>query len=202
MDALRHRRATARGFTLIELVIGMVILMVALAMAMPSISDWMRSLAVRNSAEAIRAGIEKARLEALRRNTPMGFWLVSDSSKSLSNTCVLSTSGPSWVVSGLSPASKCGSSPSQTDDPLLVEKWSASELPGAVQVRAIDANGNATSSISFNSLGQVQTTGSPIVRVDITHSAAGVRSLRVLVQSGGSVRLCDPNVDNTDPRKC
>jgi len=203
MDTLRSPRTAARGFTLIELVIAVAILMAALAMSMPSISAWMRGLAVRGSAESIRAGIEKARLEALRRNTPMGFWLVNDTTgKTLTNSCALSTSGPSWVVSGVSPAGKCAAAPSQTTDPMLVEKWTSSELPGAVVVAAVDANGNAASSVSFNSLGQMQSTGTPIVRIDISSTATGVRPLRVLVQSGGSVRMCDPNVDNTDPRKC
>lgn len=202
MNTLPRLRQTTRGFTLIELVVAIAILLMALAMLMPDLSSWIRGLAVRSSAESIRAGIEKARLEALRRNTPMGFWLVSDSGKSLTNSCVLSASGPSWVVSGKNPASKCGASPSQTDDPLLVEKWAGSEAPGSVQVRAIDANGNNASSVSFNSLGQLQSSGSPLVQVDISYSAAGVRSLRVLLQSGGSVRLCDPNVDSSDPRKC
>lgn len=202
MNSSRCSRALARGFTLIELLITVTILATALAVLMPSVTTWVRNLAVRSSAESIRAGIEKARLEALRRNVPMGFWLVSDTSRTLSAACTLSSSGPSWVVSGVNPAGKCQASPSQTDDPLLVEKWSGAEVPGSVQVAAVDANGAAATSVSFNSLGQAQTTGTPIVRIDITSSTAGVRGLRVMVQAGGSVRMCDPNVDSSDPRKC
>lgn len=204
MSAISRTRSRAGqgGVTLIELIVALVILGLALAAALPQASDWMRNLAVRNAGESLRAGIERARLEALRRNSPMSFWLVNDSAKTLSSSCVLSSSGPSWVVSVNDPAGKCDVDPSTTTEPLIVDKWSAAEGSAGVTLTGVDGAGGAIDSVTFTSLGQVLATGSQLARIDVNHSTPGVRALRVLIQPGGSVRLCDPNVAADDPRKC
>lgn len=197
------RRRPQRGVTLIELVVVLAIMGFALAAMLPEVGTWMRGLAVRNAAEAMRAGIERARMEALRRNTSMSFWLVSDAEgKSLSNSCTLASTGPSWVVSGLSPEGKCASAPSASDDPMLVESWSAAEGAKGVQVTGQSGAGISTSSVTFNSLGQVLGTGSQLAQIDVSHVVPGTRALRIRIEAGGSVRMCDPNVDADDPRKC
>ncbi len=190
------------GVTLVELMVALTILGLALAAALPEAANWMRGMAVRNAAESVRAGLEKARLEALRRNTTIGFWLVSDSSASLTNGCSLSAAGPSWVVSAASPDGKCAAEPSRTADPQLVDKWSAAEGSRGVELAGVDGQGGAVASATFDSLGQVLRTGSQLARIDVSHSTAGVRPLRVVIQQGGSVRLCDPNVAADDPRRC
>jgi type IV fimbrial biogenesis protein FimT len=71
-----------------------------------------------------------------------------------------------------------------------------------VQVAGIDSAGSATSSVTFNSLGQVLSSGSQLAQIDLSHTVTGTRALRVRIEAGGSVRMCDPNVDADDPRKC
>ncbi|MCV2356196.1 GspH/FimT family pseudopilin [Paucibacter sp. B2R-40] len=207
MNTLRRRsgaplHAFDQGFSLIELVVVIAILGFAMAAVLPEVGSWMRSLAVRNSAESLRSGIERARMEALRRNTNVSFWLVSESAKTLSNSCVLSNSGPSWVVSGADPAGKCGSEPSRTEDPMLIEKWSAADGSSGAILTSVDSDGTSAGSVTFNSLGQVLSTGTQIARIDVEHSASGVRTLRVEIEPGGAVRVCDPAVDASDPRHC
>ncbi|MEJ6006401.1 GspH/FimT family pseudopilin [Paucibacter sp. AS339] len=195
-------RQDQRGLSFIELMVALAILGFAMAAMAPDVTVWMRNLAVRNAGEALRAGVERARMEALRRNTNVTFWLVSDSGKVLSNSCALSNTGPSWVVSIASPNGKCAAAPSTTEDPMLIDSWSAADGARGVQVEAMDSNSTATSSVTFNSLGQVLTTGTPLARIAISHSTPGTRSLRVQVDAGGSIRMCDPNVEASDPRKC
>jgi len=192
-----------RGVTLIELVVVLAIMGFAFAAMLPDVSTWMRGLAVRSAAESMRAGLERARMEALRRNASVSFWLVSDAAgKSLSNSCSLATTGPSWVVSVLSPDGKCAATPSATDDPMLVESWSAADGAKGVEVQGIDGAGAATNSVTFNSLGQVLGSGSQLAQLDFSHAVPGARALRIRIEAGGSVRMCDPNVDANDPRKC
>lgn len=188
------------GFNLIELAVVVAILGFALVAVMPSISDWMQNLGVRNAAEAVKGGVERARQEALRRNADMTFWLVNDSEKSLTNACVLSNVGPSWVVSKLNPEGKCGAAPSNVDDPRIAEKWSARQGAASIAIEVIDGAGNSVNSITFNSLGRPEV--DRIVRLVIGNSAGTARSLELRVDQGGSIRLCDPQVSSTDTRAC
>lgn len=195
-----HGRQSNRGLTLIELVVVLALLGIALVAALPSISSWMRNLQLRSSAESIRAGVERARMEALRRNTQMGFWLVNDSAGALTANCALSTSGPAWVVSIEDPSSKCGVAPSASVSPRAVDGWAPGPSANTVQVAAIDAAGDSASSAVFNSLGQLQAGG--IVRIDVTDANGQATALRIMVSSSGSVRMCTPSAPSGDPRQC
>lgn len=201
-----RRRLPSRhaGVTLVELMVALAILVMTMVALLPDAVSWVQGIGVRNMGESMRSGIEKARLEALRRNANMTFWLVtSGEDKPLDAGCQLSASGTSWVISVSSPEGDCMATPSTTVQPLLVERWSGSEAGYKLNVSGVDANGNATSSVTFNALGQVLGTGSQLSVVDISHAtASGARRLRVLIQAGGSVRLCDRDVSAGDPRSC
>jgi len=70
-------RSYSHGFTLVELVVTMAVLSLLAFAVMPSVADWIRSTRVRNAAEAVQNGLQKARTEALRQNKNVTFWLVS-----------------------------------------------------------------------------------------------------------------------------
>jgi type IV fimbrial biogenesis protein FimT len=190
----RHQR----GVSFIEVVVAMALLFILVATVMPDMSSWLRSLKVRNAAESVRNGIERARVEALRSNQNVSFWMVSDAAKTLSDACALSSSSASWVVSLASPAGKCSRAISTTTDPMIVEKFSSADGASAVTVAA---NAGAQS-VTFNGFGQVVQTGTPITTVDFSLTDGGARALRVMVAAGGAVRMCDPAVAATDARAC
>lgn len=198
-------RPRSDGFTLVELMVAVALLIIVLAAMLPSIGSWVQGLAVRNMAESMRAGLEKARVEALRRNTDMSFWLVSSGpGVALDNSCVQSPSGTSWVVSVLSPDSACLAAPSNDVSPLLVERWSGVQAGRNVQVLGRAANGSASSSVTFDTLGRVRAGGSPLTQLDISHGSGdrSSRRLRLQLDPGGSVRLCDIDATGADPRRC
>lgn len=196
------RATRRRGVTLIELVVTLAILGVALMAAVPSIREWINNLAVRNAAESMKSGLERARSEAVRRNTPVTFWLVADSSRSLTNACVLSGSGPSWVVALQDPAGQCGAEPSVQAAPFIVDRWAVSEGARGAEVTSEDNTGAAADRVEFNSLGQVRRDAGQIVQLRVTHPGGGARPLLVRVEAGGGVRMCDPAVAADDPRRC
>ena len=204
LTARRRPSSRLTGLTLVELMVALAIFMIALMALLPEAISWVQGLGVRNMGESMRSGIEKTRLEALRRNANMTFWLVtSGEDKPLDAGCQLSANGTSWVISVNSPEGDCMAAPSTTVQPLLVERWSGSEGGRKLAVAGVDVNGNATSSVTFNALGQVLGTGSQLNVVDISHaSSTSARRLRVLIQAGGSVRLCDRDVAADDPRSC
>lgn len=189
-----------RGLNLIEVMVALAILGLALVAVLPSVGDWMQSLAVRNAGESIKAGLEKARQEALRRNLPVTFWLVSDSSAILTNSCTRSAAGASWVVSTMDPGGKCGVGPSQSVDPRIVEKWSSQESAKNVEIKAIADGGGTVDFVTFDSLGQPG--ANQIAQVDIAHASGAGKTLRIVVSPGGGIRLCDPDVPSSDTRAC
>lgn len=196
----RHRRPRQRGVTLVELVVVLGLVGLVMLGVAPSISDWMRGLKLRGAAESIRGGVERARLEALRRNTAMSFWLIEDSSGSLGSGCAVSSTGGAWFISVDDPTGRCGASASRTVAPKAVEGWTPGLNVGTVQVAAFDALGAAVGSVQFNSLGQVQAGG--IAVIDVSDSTGAVAAMRILVSTSGSVRLCIPSAAAGDPRQC
>lgn len=62
---------TERGFTLIELVVGVAILAILASMAIPNFSKLVADTQVRSTADQLRDSIVRTRQEALKRNTPV-----------------------------------------------------------------------------------------------------------------------------------
>lgn len=193
-----------RGFTLVEMAVTLVVLALVMATAMPYAADWIRDLRLRGVAESLRTGLDKARLEALKGNKTMTFWLVEDTTAKVPGaSCVLSSSGLYWVVSEFTPEGKCDAAVSSTADPRLAARSGAVNEQGAIAVSAVDSAGTASDSVTFTSLGQVSGTGvGSIAQLTVSRKDGKGRRLRVMVETGGSVRTCDPAVGSTDPRAC
>ncbi|TDP62780.1 GspH/FimT family pseudopilin [Roseateles toxinivorans] len=191
------------GFSLIETVVAMAVLVFMLAMAMPEAVSWIQGLKVRNAAEGIRSGIERARMEALKTNGNVGFWLVADaSSKVPGNGCDLASNAATWVVSVTTPAGACAAEPSMTAGPRLVQSSGAVSGADRLTVTALSATDAAATRVRFNGLGQVIVEAGAIQVVDVVASNGDGRRLRVVVETGGAVRMCDRDVAADDPRAC
>jgi len=189
-----------RGFSLIELLVGIVILGVLMAMAVPRFTDWLRNARIRTSAEAIQNGLQLARAEAVRRNALVRFQLVN----SLDDTCALDNGGPHWVVSMEPAAGKCATAPSDTTDPFIIQVRNRAEGSAQTQVVAGQA------AFVFNGLGRL--TPVPVANVEIAvfstpggtcpASNPAERCLRLVVSVGGQIRMCDPALTTGDAQAC
>jgi type IV fimbrial biogenesis protein FimT len=200
--------------TLIEISVTLVLLGLMLVASMPSISAWMRNTQVRNTAASMVAGLTQARNEAIRRNTPIRFSMVSLADAAVMNSsCALSGTGVSWVVSVRDPAGQCGYAPSNdpsadaanANNPLIVESNAGGVGGRNVVVAAKEEDASAANGVvTFNGFGRVVDT-SPVRVIDINNDTSGndFRRLRIEIGTGGAVRLCDLAVtDNTDSRNC
>jgi type IV fimbrial biogenesis protein FimT len=83
-------RRRPQGLTLIELMITIAVLAVGLALAAPSFTQQIGNYRLRTASESIINGLNYARAEAVRRNSPVSF--------------TLEASGSGWVVAQVSPA--------------------------------------------------------------------------------------------------
>jgi type IV fimbrial biogenesis protein FimT len=193
-----------RGFNLIEAVVTVAVLALVTAAMLPSVSDWIRNTHVRNVAESAQNGLQKAKTEALRRNRIVTFWMMAPSAAaSLDSTCALSAASASWVISMADPTGKCDVAPSPTVDPQIIETYGAGTGATGISVAGLASDGTtAASSVSFNGYGQPVPTGTPLTRIDITHSQSGARRLQIRISSGGGIRMCDRDVGASDPRAC
>jgi type IV fimbrial biogenesis protein FimT len=186
------------GMTLIELMIGIVLLGILLALGVPTFSRWSQSSQIRNAAEAIHNGLMLARAEAVRRNTTVRFQFVTTTT----GACALSDTGTNWVVSLDSPAGACDAAPSDNVAPRIVQVRSAAE--GS---RNAVVNAGGVSLITFNGTGQA-TSGAPAA-INVTNPSGGtcaaagpMRCMRVTVATGGQIRMCDPARAAGDPQGC
>lgn len=174
----------ARGFTLVELMIGLAIFAVLLLIAMPTMLQFMGNSRIRNTADSLAQGIRQAQVEALKRNRDIQF---------IVNPAV------GWRI--VDPDGTLGG-PVQ-DEPFSVA--------GNVTV---DAQPPGSTTIVFSGIGQYrvppdpQAPGGPgpIRSLDVTSSTmASPHPLRVVADPalGVGVRVCDPQFSSAaaDPVK-
>ncbi|HEY2336989.1 MAG TPA: GspH/FimT family pseudopilin [Burkholderiales bacterium] len=181
----RRRPAAARGFTIIEVLISLVVLGVLVAMAGPSFFGFMQNSQIRAAANAMQNGLQVARANAIARNLqvqlavgPGSGWTVSEvTSGSVIQTRVHEEGTPNVGVNTL---------------PAGAFKVTFTPL-GAVTV---DPSG-VTRMDFVNPSGGGCETDSP---------AGNMRCLRIVVTGGGSIKMCDPKLDPAatppDPRAC
>ncbi len=201
----------ARGFTMIELMIGITIMAIIMFVALPAFTQWLQNTQIRNAAESALAGLNLARNEAIRRNSPVRFQYVNtlDATCTVSSINLSNSNSLNWIVSIQDPTGLCNQAPSDTVAPLIIQARSATE--GTANVLLNTAGG---ASVTFNGLGRV--TGAALTQLDFSNklgtcvasSPTGtMRCLRILINAGGQIRMCDPKVvapplPDVDPRVC
>ena len=167
------------GVTALELLIGVAILAIVSAIAVPSYTEFVANSQIRSTTESIRNGLQVARAEAVKRNATVAF--------------TLNGSDTSWVVGCITVSASC---------PATIQAKAPKEGgSGTVTVAITGSN-----TISFTNLGNATTAAGQLSVVNVDNSsvpAAKSKDLRIRVGAGGNVRVCDPNVsDATDTRFC
>jgi type IV fimbrial biogenesis protein FimT len=180
---MQSRQRCNRGFTFIELCVGLAIAAILFALGMPSYRDWIENSKVRNAAESISSGLMLARSEAVSRNASVDLRLGAGTTSA-------------WVV---------GCTVANATCPAVIQNREAAEGSSA----AITVTSTAGRTISFNNVGRMTlpVPAAPATSIDINvdHNqltAAQSRDLRITVNIGGSIRMCDPNVIAPDARAC
>ena len=176
----RHvQRATLKrpgqGFTLIEMLVTITILLLLIAMGAPAYGAWLQNTQLRSAAEGVQNGLQIARQAAVQMN----------------NKVQISFAGADWSVSVLNPAQVLQSRTNSglTPNAQLSPSQSVVVFNGLGQVSPPPV-GVITVAVSNPVGGTCRAAGGPI------------RCLNVTVQAGGQIRMCDPALPTTDPQSC
>lgn len=193
-----------RGTTLIELMVGITIVAILMAIGMPAFGTWMQNTHIRSAAESMQSGLQLARAEAVHRNTNVSF--------------IINGTTAGWTVS-CDVAASC----SDLTNPPTIQTKPAEEGSTRAVIATSETGPNASSAVfagtlTFNGLGQVNVTSLNVgdeANFDVSNPAGGacktptgsepMRCLRILVSTSGQVRMCDPAVAfnaNTAPQGC
>ncbi len=170
----------ARGFTLVELLIGVVIVAILLMLALPTFQEWMVNSRIRNTATSIANGMRLAQVEAIKRTRPVELTI---------------TPATGWRVVDADP---------DLGGTLHEETWS--DAGGQVTVQTAPAG---STRIVFDGLGRymavVDPPLAPIVApdpIDVINLTSGTlanpKNLRVVADPalGVGIRVCDPDFTN------
>jgi type IV fimbrial biogenesis protein FimT len=200
-DANHAHRVRSGGFTIVELVITMTILLLLLYLGIPAFGAFIQNSRLRAAADVFLAGLQQARTEAVRRNAPVEF-LLTDNDPDAGNvdTAAASASGRNWLIRVLDPV---------TGLYTLIEGKSYLEGSGkaAGEAPSVKVSGGVAS-ITFNGLGQANLGGQASFQFinpagGLCAPAGPMRCINIVVSSGGQVRMCDPAVTAaSDTRRC
>ena len=159
------RVARSRGFTIIELMISIIVLVILITIAMPSFMTWLQNIQIRNAASAVLSGIQRARAEAVGRNANVDFVMAADSS---------------WSVNVVATAAN-------------IESRSAIE--GSQNVtRTVQPAGATTITFNNFGVVVANADGSAsLAQIDFT-AVGGDRNMRIIIGAGGNTRMCDPHL--------
>jgi type IV fimbrial biogenesis protein FimT len=200
------KSGSAAGFTLVELLVGVTIVGVLLALGAPALGTYLQNSKLANAAASYYGGIQSARTEAIRRNVLTQFVLTDTplSTADLANAVAPSTTGRNWVVRAASGAGNF----------VQVDAKDATESEGSGAAAALQITGAASGvvfdgTMSFNGFGR--TTAGESYALDIKNPMAGVckadggeiRCRRITVSPGGQIAACDPAASAAgDSRAC
>lgn len=186
--------ASDRGFTLIELMAGLAILALLLALGMPSFTTFLRNSEIRSTAESLINGLRTASAEATRQNSKVLFTLGP---------------GADWAINLVNNPDCTG----LVQPP--IQQFAGNETGKNSKITATPAK----TTVCFNGLGRIVsqgTVGDHIQQIDIETLVTGeARSLRIIVDDVAAadptkprgMRMCDPDpalklLSPPDPRAC
>jgi type IV fimbrial biogenesis protein FimT len=176
-----------QGFSLIELVVTVVVLMTVSMFAIPAFQTSIGNSQIRTVTESIKNGLQQARVEAIKRNTRVRFTLQANGA---------------WQLGCVAQPVDAAAAAAVPACPAIISQKSAYEGSSANVTITAD-----NLSVVFSSFGtRDPAVANGLSRVDVSSTQvaeAERRALRIVLAAGGHARVCDPAVNTVgDVRKC
>lgn len=173
--------ACSKGLTLIELLVSISVTAIVLAVGVPTFKTWVQNMYIRTTTEYVQIGLQLARMEAVQRNTSTRFTLAG-------------TSTTAWTV--------------DVDGGAVIQSRPIGENSATVTNLTLTPT-NAVQ-VTFNRLGRVIANSDSSatlsqIELDVPTTllaSAYSRELRVVISSGGQIRMCNPALLSTHPQGC
>ena len=180
---------------MIEMFVVLTVLAIVLALGAPATARWLRQSEIRSSAERLRSALQKARTEAIARNTRTRIRIGDQNG------------GTGWTIGCVRESERCPAvlqaqrAPSDSN-----LRWGAAASGGAADLSVALAAGAALpGDVEFHPLGNAPriASGDDITRIDVLHAGdAEAGRLVVRIDSAGNIRICDPALPVTGVRGC
>ena len=196
---------TARGFTLIELMVAIVLLAILIKLSLPSFVAWISNTKVRSVAESLQTGIRLAQAEAVRQNRSV-ILAFTNGVPDPATAITAVANGNRWAIQTLA---QFGGT-----DGSFVQAGSLTDVAAGTTITGVSA-------LCFNSNGRLITATAATIQGNTTPQISGAvcspsdatftvdrassdRALKVMVSASGSVRMCDPKrtLSATSPDGC
>ncbi len=178
------------GFTLVELMVVISIIALILVMGVPSFQTFLQNRQIRNTAESIASGMQKARAEAVKSNSNHEFQI--------------NVAAGTWGIYQLAGTPLTRTLVEQFD---FKQRWRNTTI-------AITPNGNNT--VTFDGVGRLQANNNiaiamtpvplsadPFTAININGVLTTTNIYPMTVQAGArGIRTCLPHLPATDPKGC
>jgi type IV fimbrial biogenesis protein FimT len=184
--------ARSRGLSMVEVMVSVGIIALLLAFAAPSATTWIQNNQVRSAAESVLNGVHTARVEALKRNTFVAFWL-TDANSTAWTVCLYDVVNDVCFAAASATLSQKSASEGTTN--ARVATNTAVSDPAVAMAPGVGVPGR----VVFDSFGRLAATApNNIIRVDVRNNtmltSSEERRLVILITLNGQVRMCDPKL--------
>lgn len=173
---VRQMKKANSGITLLELIIGFVIVGIIMTLAASSLVDYFRNSKVRNLADELQADLQNAKYEAIKRN----------------GTVNLTITGTRWITTAID----------NTGQTQLSERTALSDENNlTIQPANLSISFNSQGRLT-GSGGNITVAIRPQNSLECRQNRGNIRCLQINIQTSGQLKLCDPALDSSDPRGC
>ncbi len=193
-DVLRH---AARGVTLIELIVTIALAATLVTLSIPSFVAWVRNAQIRSVADSLQNGLRVAQAEALRRNRQVVLGFTNDTPAAGTNPFASATAvagGRRWWLQTVPQVGETSSDVSYIAAGVVVDGASTVTIANDQSARTVcfGSTGRLVTNTSITGLSSGSCTAAKTTFTVDQPPASTYRTLKVIVQLGGQVRMCDP----------